>query len=178
MSGRSETIKPTANFKLDGPLALVEPPFSTYKTILNEALLHAHAKGITSFYRLKAELYRELRAGWPELPSHYTYTACQMACSIYEAFRKLERRGRVKADRPCSNKDAIMLDDHLFSLDLEGWMASIATPRGRVKFRLLHGQYHEKFEAMRPGRAWLVKRGRELWLTDDSIGGVSASSRQ
>ncbi|RLG81558.1 MAG: hypothetical protein DRO09_01880 [Thermoprotei archaeon] len=57
-----------------------------------------------------------------------------------------------------------MLDDHLFSLDLESWTVSIAMSRGRVKFRLLHGQYHEKFKAMRPGQAWLVKRGRELWL--------------
>ena len=159
-----ETVKLTANFKLDGPEALVEPLFSTYKAILNEALTHAHAKGITGFYRLKAEVYRDFRAKWPELPSHYIYTACQMACSIYKAFRKLKRRGRVKADKPNFNKDTIMLDDHLFSLDLENWTVSIATPQGRVRFRLLHGQYHEKFKAMRPGQAWLVKRGRELWL--------------
>ena len=177
MRGRSETIRPTANFKLDGPGSLIEPLFSTYRDELDELLSHAHARWITSSKRLKVERYREFRARWPELPSHYTYTACQMACSIYKAFRKLKRRGRARGDKPVFRRDAIMLDDHLFSLDLEGWMASIATPRGRVKFRLLHGQYHEKFEAMRPGQAWLVKRGRELWLTDDSIGGVSASSR-
>ena len=164
MSGHSETIKLTANFKLDGPSSLIEPLFSTYRGMLNELLAYAHARGITSFKRLKAEKYREFRARWPELPSHYIYTACQMACAIHKAFRKLKRRGRVKADKPSFNKDTIMLDDHLFSLDLESWTASIATPRGRVKFRLLHGQYHEKFKAMRPGQAWLVRRGRELWL--------------
>ena len=89
-----ETVKLTASFKLDGPKALVEPLFSAYKAMLNEALAHAHARGITGFYRLKAEVYREFRARWPELPSHYIYTACQMACSIYKAFRKLKRRGR------------------------------------------------------------------------------------
>ncbi len=159
-----ETIKLTANFKLDGPKGLAEPLFSTYRSMLNELLFYAHARRITSFKRLKAEKYRELRARLPKLPSHYIYTACQMACSIYKVFRKLKRRGRVKADRPSFKKDTIMLDDHLFSLDLDSWTVSIATPRGRAKFRLLHGQYHEKFKAMRPGQAWLVKRGRELWL--------------
>ena len=164
MSGRSETIKLTASFKLDGPSSLIEPLFSTYRSMLNELLSYAHARGVTSFKRLKAEKYRELRARQPELPSHYIYTACQMACSIYKAFRKLKRRGRVKADKPSFNKDTIMLDDHLFSLDLESWTVSVSTHRGRVKFRLLHGQYHEKFKAMRLGQAWLVKRGRELGL--------------
>ena len=164
MSRHSETIKLTANFKLDGPGFPIEPLFSTYRDMLNELLSCAHARGVTSFKRLKAEVYREFRARWPELPSHYIYTACQMACSIYKAFRKLRRRGRVKADKPSFNKDTIMLDDHLFSLDLDSWTVSIATPQGRVRFRLLHGQYHEKFKAIRPGQAWLVKRGRELWL--------------
>jgi len=132
--------------------------------MLNELLSYAHARGVTSFKCLKAEKYREFRAKWPKLPSHYIYTACQMACSIYKAFRKLRRRGRVKAEKPSFNRDTIMLDDHLFSLDLDSWTVSIATPQGRVRFRLLHGQYHEKFKAMRPGQAWLVKRGRELWL--------------
>lgn len=54
-----------------------------------------------------------------------------------------KRRDRVKA---------IMLDDHLFSLNLESWTVSIATPGGRAKFRLLHGQYHEKFKVLRPGQ--------------------------
>jgi putative transposase len=57
-----------------------------------------------------------------------------------------------------------MLDDHLFSLDLEGWEASIAVEGGRVRLRLLHGTYHEKFKGMRVGQAWLVKRGSDLYL--------------
>jgi hypothetical protein len=32
-------------------------------------------------------------------------------------------------------------DDHIFSLDLESWEASIATEKGRVKVKLLHGIY-------------------------------------
>jgi len=50
-----------------------------------------------------------------------------------------------------------MLDDHMFSLDLESWEASIATQNGRIRLRLLHGTYHEKFRGMKAGEAWLVK---------------------
>jgi putative transposase len=57
-----------------------------------------------------------------------------------------------------------MLDDHLFSLDLEGWEASIAVESGRVKLKLLHGTYHEKFKEMRIGQAWLVKSENGFYL--------------
>jgi len=35
-----------------------------------------------------------------------------------------------------------MLDDHLLSVDLENWQASIAAESGRIKLKLLHGTYH------------------------------------
>jgi putative transposase len=57
-----------------------------------------------------------------------------------------------------------MLDDHLFSLDLEGWEASIATGEGRTTLKLLHGTYHEKFKGMKVGQAWLVKGEDGLYL--------------
>ena len=127
-------------------------------------LEYAHSRGITSFKRLKSKKYHELRARYPKLPSHYVYTACQMACSIYKSFRKLKRRGRVKKGKPVFRKDVIMLDDHLFSIDLENWRVSIAAPNGRAEVGLLHGTYHEKFREMRVGQAWIVKNGKELYL--------------
>ncbi len=122
----------------------------------------AHSKGITSFKRLRAERYHELREKCPKLPSHYIYTACQMACSIYKSFRKLKRRG--KADKPQFKRDVIMLDDHLFRLDLENWTVKISTPNGRLDLKLLHGEYHEKFKEWKVGQAWLVKRGDDVYL--------------
>ena len=68
-----------------------------------------------------------------------------MACSIYKSFRKLKRKGKVKSDKPQFRKDVIMLDDHLFRLDLENWTVRLSTPNGRVELRILHGEYHEKF---------------------------------
>jgi putative transposase len=157
-----ETVKLTASFKLDG--LIPESLFSTYREVLGQLLDHAWAKGVTSFKRLKAEKYYELRVKYPSLPSHYIYTACQMACSIYRSFRKLKRKGKVKAEKPTFKKQVIMLDDHLFSLDLEGWEASIATGEERITLKLLHGTYHEKFKGMRVGQAWLVKGEDGLYL--------------
>jgi len=86
-----------------------------------------------------------------------------MACYIYKSFRKLKRKGLAKAERPVFKKQVVMLDDHLFSLNLESWEALIAVESGRVKLKLLHGTYHEKFKEMKIGQAWLVK-GEDLYL--------------
>jgi len=157
-----ESFKLTASFKLNGQLP--ESLFSTYGEIVNHLLDYTWTKGITSFKRLKAEKYNELRMKCPALPSHYIYTACQMACSVYKSFRKLKRRGSAKAEKPFFKRQVVMLDDHLFSLDFENWQASIATESGRVKLKLLHGTYHEKFKEMKVGQAWLVKREDCLYL--------------
>jgi putative transposase len=157
-----ETVKLTASFKLDG--LIPESLFSTYREVLGRLLDHAWAERITSFKRLKAEKYHGLRAEYPRLPSHYIYTACQMACSIYRSFRKLKRKGKARAERPTFKKQVIMLDDHLLSLDLEGWEASIATGEGRITLKLLHGTYHEKFREMKIGQAWLVKTEDGFYL--------------
>ena len=164
MDKLSEMIKLTANFKLEGDSSRVKPLFSTFISIVNELLEFAHEHRITGFKRLKANKYYELRRKFPNLPSHYIYTACQMACSIYKSFRKLKRRGRVKHDKPFFKRESILLDDHLFTLNLEKWEVTIATSCGRVKFKVLHGSYHEKFRDMKLAQAWLVKRDGRLWL--------------
>ncbi len=161
-SKQLETVKLTARFKLDGKVD--ESLFETYKRIVNELLDYAHSKGITSFKRLKAEKYHELRQRYSKLPSHYIYTACQMACSIYKSFRKLKRKGKAKSDKPTFKKDVIMLDDHLFKLDLENWVVKISTPNGRIRFKVSHGEYHEKFRDWKIGQAWVVKRDNGIYL--------------
>lgn len=158
-----EIVRLTASFKLDGPTDRLDPLFSTYKALVQELLDYAVERNVTSFKRLKAEKYHELRDRHPSFPSHYLYTACQVATSIYRSFRRLKRRGRVK-DRPEFRGTAVMLDDHLFKLDLDEWEVSLATSRGRVRFKLLHGGYHEKFRFARVGQAWVVRRGVDYYL--------------
>lgn len=158
-----ETVKLTASFKLDGDIDVGDLN-TKYKSLVNELLGYASSKNVTGFKRLKAEKYHELRRRYPDLPSHYIYTACQMAASMYRSFRKLKRRGLVKADKPLFKRDAVMLDDHLFTLNMENYEASIATGSGRATAKLLHGTYHGKFRNMKVGQAWLVKREDSYYL--------------
>ncbi|MEM3586778.1 MAG: transposase, partial [Candidatus Jordarchaeaceae archaeon] len=45
------------------------------------------------------------------------------------------------------------------------WEASIATSKGRISLKIMHGTYHEKFKGMRVGEAWLTrKKGDVLYL--------------
>jgi len=61
-------------------------------------------------------------------------------------------------------RDVVMLDDHLFSINLDDWTVSIATPSGRIKFKLLHGEYHERFKDWKVGQAWLIKKDDNIFL--------------
>ena len=47
-----------------------------YRNMVEQLTLYAVRSGIASFTKLKALKYRELRSQYPQLPSHYTYTAC------------------------------------------------------------------------------------------------------
>jgi putative transposase len=91
------------------------------------------------------------------LPSHYIFTACRYAASIYESFIELKKMGMCEKEKPTFKGRTIWLDRQLFKLDVEGWRVSIAVHGGKwVVLRLLHGRYHEKFKDMRLGEAWLV----------------------
>jgi len=87
----SETIKLTARLKLKEAPKGLDRLFTTYREIVNYLVNYAYKNNITSFYRLKEETYKTLREKYPQLPSHYIYTACQMATSIYKSYRKRER---------------------------------------------------------------------------------------
>lgn len=155
-----ETVKLTASFKLDRDIPNI---FSLYKRIINELLDYASSRNVSSFKMLKKEKYYELRQKYSDLLSHYIYTACQIACPIYKSFRKLKRKSKTKGEKPVFKRDVIMLDDHLFSPNLEGWTVSIAIPNGRIKLKLLRGKYHEKFKDWRIGQAWLIKKSNGLF---------------
>jgi len=91
-----EAIKLTAKFKLKETPKGLGDLFQTYREIVNFLITYAFENNITSFYRLKKETYKSLRKEYPELPSHYLYTACQMATSIFKSFRKRKKKGKAK----------------------------------------------------------------------------------
>ena len=103
--------------------------------MLRELVEFAYVNGISSFTRLKAVKYRDMRRKHPDLPSHYVYTACQDASARVKSFLAMKRRGRAHTERPAVRRVSIWLDDHLWKL--EGYTAvRVATKRGWVTIGL------------------------------------------
>ncbi|ALM75195.1 hypothetical protein TBCH5v1_1273 [Thermococcus barophilus] len=148
----SETIKLTAKFKLKETPEGLDELFQTYREIVNFLITHAFENNVTSFYRLKKETYKGLRKEYPSLPSHYVYTACQMATAIFKSFRKRKKKGKAKG-RPIFKKEVIMLDDHLFKLDLKNKTVKLSTPEGRIQLKFYPAKYHERFNDWKVGQA-------------------------
>ncbi|KUH33780.1 transposase [Thermococcus celericrescens] len=159
----SETIKLTAKFKLKETSEGLDDLFSTYREIVNYLINYAFENSITSFYRLKKETYKSLRKEYSELPSHYHYTACQMATAIFKSYRKRKKKGKAKG-KPVFKKEVIMLDDHLFKLDLEAGIIKLSTPSRRVRLEFYPAKYHEKFKGWKIGQAWLVRTPKGVFI--------------
>ena len=103
-----------------------------YRNMVEQLVLHAVNNGITKFTRLRAERYREVRSLYPQLPSHYIYTACQDAAERAHSFLRLKRTGRARKPYPEVRGVSIWLDDHLWRA--EGLTSiSMATHRGRLR---------------------------------------------
>ncbi|WP_010479494.1 RNA-guided endonuclease InsQ/TnpB family protein [Thermococcus zilligii] len=159
----SETVKLTAKFKLKETPEELDDLFSTYREIVNFLITYAFENKITSFYRLKKETYGGLRKKYSKLPSHYLYTACQMATAIFKSYRKRKKKGKAKG-KPVFMKDVVMLDDHLFKLDLEAGVVKLSAPSGRVQLEFYSAKYHERFKDWRIGQAWLVRSKKGVFL--------------
>jgi len=115
-------------------LALAEVE-KEYLQMLRELVDFAYVNGISSFTRLKAVKYREMRHKYPDLPSHYVYTACQDASARVKSFLAKKGRGRARTERPEVRRVSIWLDDHLWKA--EGRTAvRVATKRGWVTIGL------------------------------------------
>ena len=103
-----------------------------YRNIVEQLVLYAVNNGITKFTRLRAEKYHELRSLYPQLPSHYAYTACQDAAERAHSFLRLRKMGRARKPYPEVRNVSIWLDDHLWRA--EGLTSiSLATHKGRVR---------------------------------------------
>jgi len=84
-----------------------------YRNIVEQIAIYATRNDISSFIRLKALKYREMRSIYPHLPSHYAYTACQDAAARAKSFLKLKEEGRARRELPEVRRITIWLDDHL-----------------------------------------------------------------
>ncbi len=112
-----------------------------YRNMVEQLVMYAVRNSVKSFIRLKALKYREIRNLYPQLPSHYVYTACQDASTRAKSFLRLKKLGIAKREYPEVRKVSIWLDDHLWKPD--GYtFVRIATHKGWVAVELeLHKQY-------------------------------------
>jgi len=162
-----EKVRLTVKFKLkdlsQSQKAIFDALFETYRVIVNELIMYAHEHHVTSFYRLKGENYYDLRKRYAELPSHYIYTACQMAVAIYKSYRKRKRRGK-QSGNPIFRKNVVMLDDALFTLDFQKGHVRLSTPAGRFKLKFYFAKYHERFGDWKVGQAWLIRTPKGFFI--------------
>ena len=86
-----------------------------------------------------------------------------MATAIFKSFRKRRQKGKAKG-KPVFRKEVIMLDDHLFKLDLEAGIVELSTPNGRLRLEFYPAKYHGKFKDWKVGQAWLVKTPKGLFI--------------
>ncbi len=85
-----------------------------YRNMVEQLVIYAVRNSIRSFTRLKALKYREMRRLYPQLPSHYAYTACQDASTRAKSFLRLKKLGLAEREYPEVKRVSIWLDDHLW----------------------------------------------------------------
>jgi len=137
-----------------------------YRNMVEQLVLYAINNNIKSFTKLKALKYREMRSLYPQLPSHYIYTACQDASTRAKSFLKLKKFGLAEGDYPEVRRVSIWLDDHLWK---PGTLTSIriATHRGWIAIDFEpHKQYwkyvNRGWELASEAKVKLEKRERRL----------------
>ena len=139
-----------------------------YRNMVEQLILYTVRSEVASFTKLRALKYRELRALYPQLPSHYAYTTCQDASTRTKSFFKRKKRGLAKREYPEVNRVSIWLDDHLWRMR-SLTSIEIATHRGRITIELEpHRQYWKYVNSgWRPTsetKVKLVKKNRQLFI--------------
>jgi IS605 OrfB family transposase len=137
-----------------------------YRNMVEQLVLYAVRNGVTSFTKLKAMKYKEMRSLYPQLPSHYVHTVCRDVSTRVKSFLKRRRRGLAKKDYPEVRRVSIWLDDHLWRMR-SLTSIEIATHRDWVAIELEpHKRYWEYVNSgwrPTPGvRVRLDKRNRRL----------------
>jgi len=137
-----------------------------YRNMVEQLVLYAVRSEVKSFTKLKALKYHKMRSLYPQLPSHYVYTACQDASARVKSFLRLKKRGLAKREYPEVRKVSIWLDDHLWRPD-SLTSIRIATHRGWVRVELEpHRQYwryvNREWKLASEAKIRLDKRNRQL----------------
>ena len=146
-------------------LEVLREVYSMYKSMLEYTLNYALENNIKSFTKLKAEVYRELRSMYPELPSHYAYTVCQDITIRVKSFLKLKRKGLTYTDKPGMRRISLWLDDHLWKLN--GYTeVKIATHKGWITLSIRHYKLYWKYMN---NHTWKLCSEAKLKINSNSV---------
>ncbi|MFZ8791698.1 MAG: hypothetical protein ACO2OS_05455 [Thermosphaera aggregans] len=64
-----------------------------YRNMVEQLVLYIARSGVTSFTKLKALKYGELRSLYSQLPSQYAYTVCQDTSTRTKGLFKRRKKG-------------------------------------------------------------------------------------
>ncbi len=130
-----------------------------YRNMVEQLVIYAVRNNIKSFTRLKALKYREMRKLYPQLPSHYAYTACQDASTRAKSFLRLKKLGLTQREYPEVRRVSIWLDDHLWK---PNGLTSIriATHKGWVTIELEPHKHYWKYT----NRGWRLASEAKIRL--------------
>ena len=139
-----------------------------YRNMVEQLVMYAVRNSIRSFTKLKALKYREMRSLYPQLPSHYVYTACQDASTRAKSFLRLKKLGLAEREYPEVKRVSIWLDDHLWKPN--GYTSlKMATHKGWITVDFEpHKQYwkyiNRGWRLASEAKVKLDKRSRQLLI--------------
>jgi len=139
-----------------------------YRNMVEQLAMCAVGNGIRSFTKLKALKYYEMRNLYPQLPSHYAYTACQDASTRAKSFIKLKKRGLARREYPEVERVSIWLDDHLWR-PIGLTSMRVATHKGWIRVELEPHRHYWRYvnrgwKMASEARIKLDKRNRKLLI--------------
>ena len=114
-----------------------------YAKLLRELVDFAYNNGITSFAKLRAIKYDEMRDKYPNLPSAYVGTACRDAVTRVKSFLAKKEKGEAYTDRPEVKNVTVWLDGNLWSL--EGYTTVKVAVKQKYRRTVIELRPHKQF---------------------------------
>jgi len=116
-----------------------------FRDMVNFCVRRALETGITSFARLRREVYAEFKRRWSGYATHYCHSAVKVATSMLKSWRNKCRKGLADPNKPPQARKLFMrLDPGLFTFYGDRVRITVA-PRRWLWLKLVVGKYQSKF---------------------------------
>jgi len=117
-----------------------------FRDMINFCIDYAYERKITSYARLRKEVYEEWKRRW-DYSTHFCHSACKIALAMLKNNRRRKREGK-----PVARKLFMQLDPQLYRFYGDKIRIS-ARPRKFLYITLKYGEYQRKFiDAWKEGK--------------------------